>query len=292
LSGHNSTIWFLTAECMSSSVREYRIKGELAQGRSGTVDLAVSKRGSLVVIKKMNKGDLEGEWVQNEIRAGQLLRRQKGILQFREHFEDDHNDYLVSDYVDGQDLFTFIQKRDFAPMKEREAKFIIKQVAHSLYVCHKKGIAHKDIKLENICIDKRLRTTLIDFGFCEFSPSGYLSCRWDGTPEYASPEVLLNVPFSPQKSDVFSLGVVLFTLVTGVFPFDHHTRCRLLKKGGKPEVDWTVEYLPSLSRELRNLLDQMLECNAEARLSLKQVLKHKWMKRGLTEIPHALLRIF
>jgi len=213
-------------------------------------------------------------------------------LKFREHFEDDNHDYVVSDYVDGQDLFTFIQNRDFKPLKEREARSIIRQVTHSLYVCHKKGVAHKDIKLENICIDKHLRTTLIDFGFCEFSPCGHLSTRWDGTPEYASPEVLLNMPFSPPKSDVYSLGVVLFTLVTGMFPFDHHSRCKLLKKGQKPEVDWTMKYLPVLSRDAKNLLDKMLESDPDVRISIKQVLKHKWMKRGLAEIPLALMRIF
>jgi len=164
-------------------------------------------------------------------------------------------------------------------LKERYARVIVKQLAKSLTCCHERGISHKDIKLENICINRHLRTTLIDFGFCEFSPSGHISTRWDGTPEYASPEILLNLPFSTQKADVYSLGVVLFTIVTGVFPFDLKERCKILKQGGKPKVDWSKDYYPKLSVPLMELLDGMLETDPEKRLTIEQLLDHRWMKK-------------
>jgi len=260
-------------------VSKYSVKQELATGRSGKVDLAVSKRGSPVVVKKMVKRDIEADWVKNEVRAGQIMRDTKGIVKFREHFEDEQHDYVIVDYVKGDDLFVFMQKRDFRPLKERQARTIIKQLVKSLLSCHKNGISHKDIKLENICISRGLKTTLIDFGFCEFAPTGHISTRWDGTPEYASPEILLNLPFSTRKSDVYSLGVVLFTLVTGMFPFELKERCRLLKAGGKPRVDWSKEYYPRISPNLQALIDSMLEADPEQRISLEGVLDSKWIKK-------------
>jgi len=126
-------------------VSKYSVKQELATGRSGKVDLAVSKRGSPVVVKKMVKRDIEADWVKNEVRAGQIMRDTKGIVKFREHFEDEQHDYVIVDYVKGDDLFVFMQKRDFRPLKERQARTIIKQLVKSLLSCHKNGISHKDI---------------------------------------------------------------------------------------------------------------------------------------------------
>lgn len=260
-------------------IAKYRVQKELAQGRCGSVDLAVSSRGSPVVVKKMVKQKIEPDWVRNEVRAGEILKDAKGIVHFREHFEDESHDYVVVDYVKGEDLFVFMQNREFKPLKERQARLIVKQLGKSLQHCHELGISHKDIKLENICVSRSLRTTLIDFGFCEFSPNGHISTRWDGTPEYASPEILMNLPFSAQKSDVYSLGVVLFTLVTGMFPFDLKERCKLLENGGKPKVDWNHEYYPQLSPSLKDLLDRMLETDPIVRISLNDAMNHKWMKK-------------
>jgi len=269
--------------CMTASLRKevakYHIREELANGRSGKVELATSIRGSPVVVKKMHKHAIERDWVRNEVRAGEVLKDAKGIVKFREHFEDESHDYVVVDYVKGDDLFVFMQKRDFKPLKERYARFITKQLVRSLLLCHRRGIAHKDVKLENICINKHLKTTLIDFGFCEFSLADYKSTRWDGTPEYASPEILLNLPFSTHKADVYSLGVVLFTLVTGMFPFDLKKRRKILKMGGKPKLDWSKDYYPILSTPLRDLIDKMLEADPEQRIDLEGVMEHKWMKK-------------
>jgi MAP/microtubule affinity-regulating kinase len=262
-----------------SALTKYRIKRELAEGRSGKVELAASHRGSPVVLKKMHKLEIDPDWVRNEVRAGELLKETKGIVRFREHFDDESYDYIVVDYIKGEDLFVFMENRSFKPLKERFAQLIVKQLARSLQSCHRRGIAHKDIKLENICIDKHLRTTIIDFGFCEFSPQGYKSNRWDGTPEYASPEVLLNLPFSTHKSDVYSLGVVLFTLVTGMFPFELNKRCKILKKGGKPKVDWNMGYYPHLSSQLMELIDCMLDADPEKRIDMRGVLDHKWVNK-------------
>jgi len=260
-------------------VDKYRVTQELARGRSGVVELAITYHGSPVVVKKMRKLDIEPRWVANEVRAGEVLKNKKGIVKFREHFEDNTHEYVVADYVPGEDLFVYMQKREFQPMGEKRARRIFKQLGKALWYCHKKGIAHKDVKLENICIDKHGKPILIDFGFCEFSTPDQKSTRWDGTPEYASPEVLLNLPFDTQKADVYSLGVVLFILLTGLFPFELKKRCRILQSGGKPKVDWTKDYYPPLSESVKDLLTKMLECEPDKRISLEGVLQHRWTRK-------------
>jgi len=261
------------------SANKYCIKEEIARGRSGTVELATTARGSPVVLKKMRKGEVEPRWVINEVRAGLALKDNKGTVNIREHFEDDTHSYVVADYVKGEDLFVFMQKRDFKALPERQARRIIQKLGKTLLNCHKKGIAHKDVKLENICLDKKQRPVLIDFGFCEFSSPNQKSTRWDGTPEYASPEVLLNLPFDTQKADVYSLGVVLFILLTGLFPFELKKRCKILQKGGKPKVDWKKDYYPPLSASVKHLLDKMLEADPDKRISLHRVLNHPWIHK-------------
>lgn len=264
---------------MSGSVGNYRFKEELARGRSGVVELATSIRGSPVVIKKMQKKDVEQRWVTNELKAGEVLKNKKGIVKIREHYEDDTHTYLVADYVNGHDLFNFMQKRDFRPLTEKQTRKMARRIAQALAYCHQRGIAHKDIKLENICLDKHNRPVLIDFGFCEFSTPERKSTRWDGTPEYASPEVLLNLPFNTHKADVYSLGVVIFILLTGLFPFELRKRCKILQRGGKPKVDWSKEYYPLLSNAAKDLINKMLETDPDKRISLQEVLQHPWMTK-------------
>lgn len=268
-----------SSSCMSVPAAKYHVKEEIARGRSGTVELATTQRGSPVVLKKMRKGEVDQRWIVNEVRAGQMLKNVKGIVNIRDHFEDDTHSYLVADYVKGEDLFVFMQKREFKPLSEKHARRITQQLARTLESCHKKGIAHKDVKLENICLDKRHKPILIDFGFCEISVPNQPSTRWDGTPEYASPEVLLNLPFDTQKADVYSLGVVLFILLTGLFPFELKRRCRILQRGGKPKVDWNKDYYPPLSAKVKHLLDKMLEADPDKRINLQGVLNHPWFQK-------------
>jgi len=270
-----------------SATNKYRIKEELARGRSGTVELATTARGSPVVLKKMRKAEVEPRWVINEVRAGQMLKDVQGTVKIREHFEDETHSYVVADYVKGEDMFVFMQKRDFQPLSEKKARRIVKKLAKTLLYCHRKGIAHKDVKLENICLDRRQRPILIDFGFCEITAPNQKSTRWDGTPEYASPEVLLNLPFDTQKADVYSLGVVLFILLTGLFPFELKKRCKILQQGGKPKVDWNKDYYPTLSVSVKHLLDKMLQCDPDKRINLQGVLNHPWM--GKTDIQCVIL---
>jgi len=236
-----------------------------------------NSKGAPVVIKSMNKASVRDDWVANEVRAGSLLKH-KGLVKFKEHLEDEKNNYIVLDMVKGDDLWQFMCNRNWQPLPEKEARGIFNQILKSVEYCHDMGVAHKDVKLENIMINKRGQTTLIDFGFCEFAFYSKLSSRYDGTLDYMPPEMLLRQPFNPYKADVFALGVLLFILLTGFFPFELKKRCRILSNGGLPFVDWTMPGIPQISNSVKDLLEKMLEPHPDRRITLPGITVHSWIK--------------
>jgi len=258
---------------------KYKFEKMLASGRSGKVMLCTCEKGSHhVVVKAMKKKDVKEEWIQNETRAGEILRH-KGICKFKECFEDEGYKYIVLCYVKGEDLWQFMENRHWKPLSERDARLILRQIAKSLQFCHESGVAHKDIKLENVMIDKKMHTTLIDFGFCEICNGKKLSKRFDGTLDYMPPEELLHIPFDPFKADVFALGVLLYVLLTGTFPFDWKARYKSLSRGKIPCLNWNAKNIPALSESVMELVDGMLAPSPDERLNLEECLSHPWMKK-------------
>eukprot|EP01118_Nematostelium_gracile_P020197 TRINITY_DN9724_c0_g1_i1.p1 TRINITY_DN9724_c0_g1~~TRINITY_DN9724_c0_g1_i1.p1 ORF type:complete len:270 (-),score=81.24 TRINITY_DN9724_c0_g1_i1:46-855(-) len=259
-------------------LRDYRINRLLADGCHGSVRLGTSFRGSPVVVKKMAKKEVDPVWVQNEVKAGSILK-QKGLVSFREHISDEENDYVVLDYIKGKDLLEFMESRSFKPLSEKVVRKIAKRLMKSLRHCHEKGIIHKDLKLENVMIDQKMKPILIDFGFCEFAEPTEKSVKWVGTPDYAAPEIILKKPYSGYKADIYSSGVVIFSLLTGVLPFDLKKKCEILWAGKKPQVNWDEECLPKLSSACKELINGMLEADPDIRLDVNGVLNSKWMKK-------------
>jgi len=259
---------------------DYKFERLLQGGRSGKVMLCTCEKDSHhVVIKAMKKEEIKEEWVQNETKAGKILRH-KGLCEFKECFEDEHYKYIVMEYVKGNDMWEFMQMRHWTPLMEKEARQVVRQIAKSLQFCHKQGVAHKDIKLENVMVDKKLHTTLIDFGFCEVCQDKIsLSNRFDGTLDYMPPEELLHIPFDPFKADVFALGVLMFVCLTGKFPFDWKDRYKSLCCGRIPSLNLESKEFRELSKPARELLLGMLRPIPDERFTLAECLSHEWLKK-------------
>src|SRR5690348_14405931 len=111
-------------------LESYTLRDLLSVGEMTRVNLATSHKGSPVVVKKMNKKQVEEEWVQNEVKAGKLLEH-PGIVQFREYFEDKDNYYVVLDYISGKDLLSFLEDREFSPLPEAVARSIFLQLLNA-----------------------------------------------------------------------------------------------------------------------------------------------------------------
>lgn len=123
--------------------------------------------------------------------------------------------YIVLEYIAGGLLFEVCQ--DLGPLGEDSSRVFFKEIVEAIEFMQSMSISHRDLKLENILIDQSLGIKIADFGFATENP-GMLD-SYKGTPVYMAPEIILGKKYSGYKADIFSAGVVLFTLARGIFPF-------------------------------------------------------------------------
>jgi serine/threonine protein kinase len=127
------------------------------------------------------------------------------------------------DLAEGQVLSQFYKSQANKRISEGEAAFIFKQIVEAMAYCHRVGVYHRDIKTENVLIDKYKKIKIIDFGFSvKSSPTTKLTL-FCGTPNYMSPEIILKREYYGGPSDTWALGVLLFVITAGYFPFKGRT---------------------------------------------------------------------
>jgi len=251
-----------------------------AKGNFGEIILARDPSDKEVVLKKLpNNSD-----VRREIEAGKRVSACPYVAKFLEHIESQESHYLVFEKVNGSDLFAIIERRKFVPFKEKEVKKIFKQIINAIDFSHKRGVTHRDIKLENILMDDQLNVKVIDFGLCDLVQNGDLSERFCGSVDYVAPEILAKKPYNSFMSDVFSLGVVLYTLLFAEFPFSSSERLAAVQTGKpQPKLSFVeAKFLNCGVSELaRDLISKMLQPDYTRRLSLEEVKKHTWLRSTL-----------
>ncbi|XP_072143094.1 testis-specific serine/threonine-protein kinase 1-like, partial [Dermacentor andersoni] len=165
--------------------------------------------------------------------------------------------------------------------KEKRAYQYFMQMASALAYLHYKDIAHRDLKCENILFTSTNYVKLADFSFARYCTGEggnpkELSTTFCGSEAYAPPEVLQGIRYRPKKADVWSLGVILFVMVTGLLPYEsecvpRQVRLQMTRTLRFPQV------LP-LSYQLKNLIRGMLEPVATLRSSMARVLRHPWVR--------------
>jgi serine/threonine protein kinase len=143
------------------------------------------------------------------------------------------------------------------------------------YLHHEKRVAHRDLKCENVLLDRYHNIRVIDFGlsnmFSELSPTLQTAC---GSPAYAAPEMIQGQPYT-QAADIWSSGIVLFAITAGYLPFDDDNVQRLLQK----VVYTDPEYPPFFSPQLIDLLDKMLCKEPDHRMTTEGVKNHPWFSQ-------------
>ncbi|PAA92358.1 hypothetical protein BOX15_Mlig014157g1 [Macrostomum lignano] len=227
-----------------------------------------------VAIKIMDK-DLIGDnnliKVYREIEAMKCLRHPY-IIRLYEVIETASQVCLVMEFASKGEVFDYITRVKHLP--ETEAREIFWQTVCAVSYCHHRRIAHRDLKAENLLLDYRGCVKLVDFGFCNVMQPNELLNTHCGSPQYASPELFKGEAYDGIKVDVWSLGVILYVLVCGSFPFcgEHLGTIKASVMRG------LVRFPFYLSHSCESLIRWMLNSDPVKRCSIEQVCCSPWMR--------------
>ncbi|NXV73150.1 TSSK1 kinase, partial [Atlantisia rogersi] len=206
----------------------YRLSNTLGEGSYGKVKCAYCNRMKCnvaikIIDKKKTPQDFLEKFLPREIQALKRLSH-PSIIKTYEIFETSAGKvYIVMELGKKGDLLDYIKST--GAMQEDIARIKFHQLASAIKHCHDSDFAHRDLKCENILLDDDLNIKLSDFGFSKllsWDENGrpVLSKTFCGSAAYAAPEVLQGIPCDPRISDIWSLGVILYTMVYALMPFD------------------------------------------------------------------------
>ncbi|KAM8705674.1 hypothetical protein ACLKA7_010043 [Drosophila subpalustris] len=258
----------------------YKIIKTLGKGNFAKVKLALHvPTGREVAIKVIDKTQLNTSARQKlyrEVRIMKLLDH-PNIVRLFQVIESERTLYLIMEYASRGELFDHLVKN--GRMREREARVIFRQLVSAIQYCHSKFVVHRDLKAENLLLDQHMNIKIADFGFGNtFNPNAQLE-TFCGSPPYAAPELFMGRKYAGPEVDAWSLGVVLYTLVSGSLPFDGGTlkelRERVLR--GKYRVPYYI------SMDCENLMRKFLVLNPAKRATLNAVMSDKWINLGHEE---------
>jgi serine/threonine protein kinase len=126
---------------------------------------------------------------------------------------------LIMEFVKGVSLLSFLKSKPDRKIVEIDCKYIFTQIMWGIDYLHSQNVYHRDIKLENIIIDEKNNIKIIDFGFVTSEPKNKPLNFFCGTPSYMPPEIVLKKDYFGCQADIWSIGILLFTLLCGSFPF-------------------------------------------------------------------------
>ena len=175
------------------------------------------------------------------------------------------------EYAGHSSLHSYLKNKSGRKLKEDEGKYIFKQVVEGISYLHSKNVIHRDIKLENLLLDDNKILKIIDFGFSVCVKKEQKINNFCGTPTYMAPEIVSKKEYFGAPVDVWALGVLLYVLLCGTFPFKAQEEKELYKK----IIKGTFDFPHHLSYGAKNLISKLLMYNPFDRLESKDVYFYK-----------------
>ncbi|CAM8969657.1 unnamed protein product [Rhodiola kirilowii] len=267
----------------TGNIKEHYTFGrKLGQGQFGTTFLCVEKTtgkeyACKTIAKRKLLTDEDVEDVRREIQIMHHLAGHTNVVSIKGAYEDPMAVHLVMELCAGGELFDRIIKRGH--YTERKAADLTRVIVGVVEACHSLGVMHRDLKPENFLFvnqqeDSLLKT--IDFGLSMFFKPGDKFSDVLGSPYYVAPEVLRK-RYGPE-ADVWSAGVILYILLSGVPPFWAESEEGIFEQVLHGELDFSSDPWPSISESAKDLVRRMLVRDSKKRLTAYEVLCHPWIQ--------------
>ncbi|EFW99101.1 serine/threonine-protein kinase [Grosmannia clavigera kw1407] len=236
----------------------------------------MTQSGSIAILDQVDSSLPEN--IDGVRRMPLAIEREVAILKLIEHpnivklydiWENRNEIYLIMEFVENGDLFTYINCN--GALTEESSLFVFRQMMNAVQYCHTYNICHRDLKPENILLKADGQIKIADFGMAALhqGPRYHLqtSC---GSPHYAAPELLKARPYRGEKADIWSMGVILFVMLAGRLPFDESDLGYMLAKAKKGIYTMPAHFSP----EAKDLVHRILQVEPEVRISMNEMWQH------------------
>uniref|UniRef100_T1J6S0 non-specific serine/threonine protein kinase n=1 Tax=Strigamia maritima TaxID=126957 RepID=T1J6S0_STRMM len=260
----------------------YQIIETIGHGSYATVKLANSNRHKCkvaikIISKKRAPTEYLTKFLPREIDVIKILKH-PNLICFLQSIETTNRVYLVMELAENGDLLDVIRREGFVP--EARGGRWFHQIMDGIEYCHSKGVVHRDLKCENLLLDKRNNIKITDFGFARANmklsrDSPQLSETYCGSYAYACPEILRGIPYDPSLADVWSCGVILYVMVFGRLPYDDSNLKLLLHQVQRPP---DMPAFPEVSVDCRALIIKIL-APVRLRVHISDIRADMWFRR-------------
>ena len=266
----------------------YEMLDNLGEGIFGSVKLGVEKktnqRVAIKIIKKNKAKESDIELVRNEIDIMKLCYH-PNVIHLLDHFENGEYIFIVMEYIKGGCLTDYLKKNEF-DFSEKRAAEIIYQLAKGLKYLHKYGIIHRDLKPDNIMLTEasdKGNVKIMDFGLSKILGKKEKSTDGFGTLTFVSPEVLIRKPYN-KEVDIWSLGVILYLMLSGELPFDDpdDNEQNIAKAIVYQDVKFPSEKFGKRSKSVIELIQRCLTKDPKSRIKVDEIIKSDWIKEQLS----------
>lgn len=266
-----------------ASTDEYEFIKDLGSGNFGVAKLMRHRKsGELVAVKFIERGDKIDRNVEREIVNHRMLRH-PNIIGFREVFLTPQSLGIAMEYAAGGELFDRIVRA--GRFSEDEARYFFQQLIVGIDFCHRSGVCHRDLKLENTLLDgsPSPKLKICDFGYSKSTVFDSVPKSTVGTPAYIAPEVLKRMQYDGQIADVWSCGVTMYVMLVGAYPFEDPQDPRNFRKTIQRIMSVRYSFPPNLriSVDCMNLIQRIFVADPSRRIRIPDIKKHPWYVKNL-----------
>ena len=269
----------------SNHYYQYEFVQWIKSGGYGQVYLAKKViTGKEYAIKQIDTSDFSTEEIYNISRENLILRtmNHKNVIKLYDSFTYDKKFYTVMDYARGGELTLILEGKEGNKknrLNESECKKIFKQIYDGVCYIHERNIIHRDLKPNNILFldEEKTHVVIIDFGISGFSNGNNREKIKAGTTMFLAPETACGKEYcSNRKLDIWALGIILFRMIEGVYPFDGKNSKEVVNNIMKKNLEFNKKI--KISKPMKNLIGGMLEKNHRFRIDDDSELFNKWFE--------------